>query len=76
MITFAASLLTGMALGLYAGKKRGNGDGWCKISKDLFDDAVDTAKSVWRKASGPFRKGSGPESDSRNGSGGQGVDKE
>lgn len=48
---------TGLAIGLYAGKKRERGDGWGKISCDLCSDTIGVAKAMWRRVSGPFMKG-------------------
>ena len=50
-------VVLGLALGLYAGKKRERGDCWGKICSDLCYDVVETAKAAWTKVSGPFRKG-------------------
>ena len=56
---FVFSCAIGMALGLYAGKKRAKGASWCEISSDLGRDLYANASSAWRKVSGPFRKDAG-----------------
>lgn len=50
------SFTVGMALGLYAGKKRVRGKTWCEICSDLHEDVAENVKSLWCKACGPFKR--------------------
>ena len=47
----------GLALGLYAGKRREHGDGWEKIAGDLCSDTIRVSKAAWNIVAWPFRKG-------------------
>lgn len=57
MITTAIIGLCCLSAGLYAGKRRAIGDGWGKIAKDACTDSASAARTIWDKASYPFRKG-------------------
>lgn len=52
---------TGMAFGLYAGKKRAKGQTWREVIIDLAMDLWRNAKSAWNKASVLFRREVKPE---------------
>lgn len=47
---------TGMAFGLYAGKKRAKGETWKEVCIDLARDSLRNAKSAWNKVAEPFRR--------------------
>lgn len=49
-------LVTGMAIGLYAGKKRANGQTWKEVVIDLARDSWRNANSAWNKVAEPFRR--------------------
>ena len=58
-------ILTGivcMAFGLYAGKKRANGLGWCRIVADCAVDIFTSVSSFFRAITSPFAKGKTKES--------------
>ena len=46
-----------MAFGLYAGKKRVNGLGWCKIVADCAVDIFTAVYPLFRAITSPFAKG-------------------
>ena len=52
----AVVLTAGLAIGLYAGKKRARGKTWCEVTVDLSKDAWRNTVSVWNKVSWPFRR--------------------
>ncbi len=52
---------TGMAFGLYAGKKRAKGKTWKEVGIDLARDSWRNAKSAWNKVAEPFRREKPPE---------------
>ena len=49
-------LLTGMAFGLYAGKKRAKGKTWKEVGIDLAGDLWRNAMSACNKVAEPFRR--------------------
>lgn len=56
------ALGTGMAFGLYAGKKRAKGETWRQVAVDLSKDVWRNAVAAYDKVAEPFRRGK-PESD-------------
>ena len=49
--------VTGIALGLYAGKSRAAGEGWGLITWRLISDVASLFATVFKKLSAPFKKG-------------------
>jgi hypothetical protein len=57
MIIFAS----GMAIGLYSGKKRAAGKTWREVFSDMLKDVRRNADSAWNKAAGLFSRDVKPE---------------
>ena len=55
---------SGMAIGLYSGKKRAGGKTWREVCSDLSKDVLRNANSAWNKAAGLFRREVKPENES------------
>lgn len=49
-------LIAGLAVGLYAGKKRAKGKTWFEVVVDFSKDAWRNAVSVCKKLAYPFRR--------------------
>lgn len=47
---------SGMAIGLYSGKKRAVGKTWREVCSDLSKDMLRNANSAWNKAVGLFSR--------------------
>jgi len=56
MVLFFGSMIVGIAVGEYAGKKRARGEPWDKITRDMANHVANAVKSAWDGISGPFRK--------------------
>ena len=54
MLYFSIALIS-LMLGLYAGKRRAKGEGWCQILCDLFFDLCRAMRSIWVHLTNPFR---------------------
>ena len=54
MLYFSIALI-GLMLGLYAGKRRAKGEGWCQILCDLFFDLCRAMRAIWVHLTNPFR---------------------
>lgn len=54
MLYFSSALI-GLTLGLYAGKRRAKGEGWCQILCDLFSDLRGSLRAFWVHLKNPFR---------------------
>ena len=57
MILLAITGIVCMAFGLYAGKKRANGLGWCKIVADCAVDIFTAVSSFFRAIPSRLAKG-------------------
>lgn len=66
---YAVVLIVGLAIGLYAGKKRAKGKTWCEVTVDLSEDAWRNAVSAWNKVSCPFRREKSEKTEKSDGSG-------
>lgn len=53
MIYFIVALIC-LTLGLYAGKRRAKGEGWCQILCDLFYDLCGAIRAIWVRLTNPF----------------------
>ena len=47
---------SGMAIGIYSGKKRAVGKTWREVCSDLLKDILRNANSAWNKAVGLFSR--------------------
>lgn len=54
MLYFSIALIS-LMLGLYAGKRRAKGEGWCQILCDLFFDLCGALRAIWVHLTNPFR---------------------
>lgn len=54
MVYFCISLVF-LMLGLYAGKRRAKGEGWCQILCDLCYDLKEYILAVWTHVANLFR---------------------
>lgn len=54
---FAIGFIVCLPLGLYAGKRRANGEDWLQIAREFFVDTMNVLGAIWQKISSPFRKG-------------------
>lgn len=55
---------SGMAIGLYSGKKRAVGKTWREVCSDLSKDVLRNANSAWNKAFGLFSRDVNPNGES------------
>ena len=55
---------SGIAIGLYSGKKRAVGKTWSEVCSDLSKDVLRNANSAWNKAACLFRRDAKPEDES------------
>lgn len=55
---------SGIAIGLYSGKKRAVGKTWREVCSDLSKDVMKNANSAWNKAESLFRRDVKPENES------------
>lgn len=54
MFYFSISLIS-LMMGLYAGKRRAKGEGWCQILCNLFFDMCCSMRAIWVHLTNPFR---------------------
>ena len=54
MLYFSIALIS-LMLGLYAGKRRTKGEGWCQILCDLFFDLCGALRAIWVHLTNLFR---------------------
>ena len=55
---------SGMAIGLYSGKKRAGGKTWREVCSDLSKDILRNVNSAWNKAAGLFMREVKPDNES------------
>ena len=55
---------SGIAIGLYSGKKRAIGKTWREVFCDLSKDVMRNTSSAWNKASSLFRREANPDNES------------
>lgn len=67
---------SGMAIGLYSGKKRAVGKTWREVCSDMSKDVLRNANSAWNKVVGIFSRDVKPkvESERNEGSGADASD--
>ncbi len=54
---FSVGFIVFFPIGLYFGKRRAEGKGWFKITREFVSDVKECIMSAWRKLSWLFRNG-------------------